>query len=145
MMPGSILTAEADLAPVMRSMQRIAVLGIKDERDPDQPAYSVPATLEDLGKQIIGVNPVYPETFGRKNLASLTELPEGLDAVVVFRRIDAIPGIASELIALPSAQRPRIVWLQTGIRHDAAAERLAQAGFTVVQDHCVGVYAHRYR
>jgi hypothetical protein len=144
-MPAAILTAEADLAPIVRSMQRIAVLGIKDERDVDQPAYSVPATLEDLGKEVIGVNPIYPETFGRKNLASLAELPEGLDAVVIFRRIDAIPGIADELIALPPAQRPRIVWLQSGILHDQAAERLVQAGFTVVQDRCIGVYAHRYK
>jgi predicted CoA-binding protein len=144
-MPAAILTAETDLAPVVRSMQRIAVLGIKDDRDPDQPAYSVPATLVDLGKEVIGVSPVYAETFGRKNLSSLAEIPAGLDGVVIFRRSDAIPGIANELIALPSAQRPRVVWLQSGIRHDEAAERLVQEGFTVVQDRCIGVYAHRYK
>jgi len=37
-----------------------------------------------------------------------------------------------------------VVWLQTGIRHDDAARRLAAAGLDVVQDRCLGVYASRY-
>jgi predicted CoA-binding protein len=38
-----------------------------------------------------------------------------------------------------------VVWLQTGIRNDEAAARLAAAGIQVVQDHCMKVYSERYR
>lgn len=144
-MSGRVVTTEAELAPLVRSLHHIAVLGIKDARDGDQPAYAIPKTLLELGKHVVGVNPIHPEALGQKNLRTLAELPAGIDALVVFRRIDAIPGIAAELLALPEPQRPRVVWLQTGIHHDDAAARLAEAGYVVVQDRCLGVYAHRYR
>jgi len=67
-----------------------------------------------------------------------------VDVLDVFRRSDAIPALADQLIAMPAALRPRIVWLQSGIRHDEAAGRLAAAGMRVVQDRCLGVYVKRY-
>jgi predicted CoA-binding protein len=48
-------------------------------------------------------------------------------------------------LALPPERLPRVVWLQTGIRNDEAAARLAAAGIQVVQDRCLGVYAEKYR
>jgi predicted CoA-binding protein len=64
--------------------------------------------------------------------------------VNVFRRSDVIPGVADEVLALPLALRPQVFWMQTGIRHEVAAQKLAAAGITVVQDACLGVYAVRY-
>ena len=81
-------------------------------------------------------------------LASLAELREAPDIVNVFRRSDAIPEVADQLLALPKSLRPRVVWLQSGTRHDESAARLVAAGFRVVQDSCLGVYlrrAHRGR
>ena len=77
-------------------------------------------------------------------LTATNALPAAVDVLDVFRRSDAIPALADRLIALPAERRPRTVWLQTGIRHDAAAGRLAAAGMRVVQDRCLGVYAKRY-
>jgi predicted CoA-binding protein len=75
----------------------------------------------------------------------VSALPAGVDVLDVFRRSDAIPELADQLLALPAERRPRTVWLQSGIRHDESAERLAAAGMKVVQDRCLGVYARRYR
>ena len=72
-------------------------------------------------------------------------MPEPFDLVDVFRRSEAIPALAEQILALPEGRRPRVVWLQSGIRHDEAAARLAAAGIDVVQDRCLGVYASRYR
>ena len=140
--PG-LVTDEQDLIAIARDMRTVAVVGIKDDRDPEAPAYSIPSLLHDAGVRVIGVNPRYPEVFGRPTLASVADLPAGVDVVDVFRRPDAIPPLADELLALPADRRPAVVWLQTGIRHEEAAARLAAAGYRVVQDRCLGVYARR--
>lgn len=145
MSTGTIVTDEAALQAIVRDMRRVAVLGIKDDRDPDAPAHAIPAMLADSGLEVVGVNPMVQSVLGKPTLDSIAELPAGIDVLDVFRRSEAIPGIADELLALPAAQRPAVVWLQTGIRHDEAAARLAAAGYTVVQDRCLGVYARRVR
>jgi predicted CoA-binding protein len=50
--------------------------------------------------------------------------------VNVFRRPRDIPPHLPDILAA----RPRVVWMQLGISHDAVAEALARAGIKVVQD-----------
>ena len=145
MSAGAILSDDDSLHAIVRGMRRIAVLGIKDDRDPDAPAHAIPAMLAESGLEIVGVNPRVKEALGAATLAALSELPPGIDVLDVFRRSDAIPGIADELLTLEPDRRPAVVWLQTGIRHDESAARLAAGGYQVVQDRCLGVYARRVR
>jgi len=140
---GRIVDAEADLVRIARGMRTVAVVGIKDANEPDAPAYDVPQVLADSGVRVIGINPRVPQALGAKTLASVAELAEAPDVVDVFRRESAIPELADQLLALPPALRAPVVWLQTGIRHDAAAARLAAGGYDVVQDRCLGVYRRR--
>ncbi len=142
-MTGELVADEAALVGIARDARTVAVLGIKDARDPDAPAYSIPALLAAGGVRVIGVNPKLPEALGARTLATVAELPPGVDVLDVFRPVEAIPAHADELIALPPERRPRVVWLQTGIHHDAAAARLVAAGYRVVQDRCLGVYRRR--
>ena len=145
MTTGELVTDDVAISAIARDMRTVAVRGIKDGRDPDAPAYTIPVVLVEEGVHVIGVNPMVKEALGRATLGSITELPGHIDVLDVFRRSDAIPGIADELLALPAEQRPTVVWLQTGIRHDEAAAKLAAAGYRVVQDRCLGVYARRAR
>lgn len=143
---GRIIANEPELAAVVRAMHTVAVVGIKDgQRDPLEPAYSIPRMLAESGRTVIGINPRYPEALGQPNLASVAELAQTVDVLDVFRRIDALPELADQLLALPPETRPRLVWFQSGIRDDAVAARLVAGGMDVVQDHCLGVYAQRYR
>lgn len=139
-----ILDREEDLAVIVRGMRTVAVVGIKGDDRPDEPAHSIPAMLAAQGLEVVGINPTVPVALGRPTLAGVDALAKAVDVLDVFRRSDAIPALADQLIALPSERRPRTVWLQSGIRHDEAAERLAAAGMRVVQDRCLGVYARRY-
>ncbi len=140
---GEIVTDEAAIVAIARDMKNVAVLGIKSDEDPDQAAYSIPHLLDAAGIPVIGINPRVPKALGKPTLASLADLPPGVDVLNVFRNPSAIPAHADELLALPPERRPKVVWLQTGIRHDAAAAKLAAGGYRVVQDACLGVYSRR--
>jgi predicted CoA-binding protein len=141
----AIVEDEAELVAIARDMRTIAVLGIKDGRDPDAAAYTVPEMLASLGVRIIGITPKIREALGHPTLASVAELPVRVDVLDVFRRSERIAGHADEILALPPERRPAVVWLQSGIRDDASAARLVEAGIRVVQDRCLGVYSRRAR
>jgi len=125
---------------LLDNTKRIAVLGIKP--DPSQPAYYVPEYAERAGYEIVPV-PVYykelTEMMGKKVYRKLTDIPDRIDMVNVFRRPNDIPPHVDDIIA----SRPKSVWFQLGIRNDDAAEKLARAGIDVVQDHCLLVELRR--
>ncbi|HEX8696127.1 MAG TPA: CoA-binding protein [Longimicrobium sp.] len=120
-------------ATILRDARTIAVLGMKGDDQPEAPAHNVPAYLQAQGYRVV---PVSPKLAGRGYpgaVASLSELTEPPDVVEVFRRPEAIDGHADELLAL----KPKYVWFQLGIRNDAVARRLEEAGIRVVQDRCM--------
>jgi predicted CoA-binding protein len=126
------------IAAVLRDARSIAVLGIKTEAQAGQPAFYVPAYLQRAGFRVIPVPVYYPdatEILGEPVFRTLAEIPEPVDIVNIFRRsADVAPHVDDILAA-----RPRAVWMQSGIRSDEAARRLAEAGIRVVQDRCLMV------
>jgi len=141
---GRIVEDEKELAEIVRAMQVVAVIGMKGEEQGDEPAHEIPKLIQSKGRRVIPVNPKLTSTLGETAYARIDEVPERADLVDVFRRPSAIPGHAEEILALPPEKRPRVVWLQSGIRHGGAARRLNEAGIDVVQDRCLGVYTSRY-
>lgn len=120
---------------VLRDARRIAVLGIKTEAQGTAAAYYVPAYLRRVGYDIIPVPVYYPDVetiLGESVYRRVADVPGEVDLVVVFRRPPDIPAHVDDILA----KRPRAVWFQLGIRHDQAAQRLADAGIDVVQDRC---------
>jgi len=116
----------------------IAVLGIKTEAHAGQPAFYVPSYMQNAGFKIIPVPVYYPEVtaiLGQKVYRKLTDIPVEVDMVNVFRRPQDIPPHLEDMLA----KKPKSVWLQLGISHDAVAEELAKAGIKVVQDRCLMV------
>lgn len=133
-----IIEDEAGIAAVVKGLKRIAVLGIKTEQQQGQPAYTVPEYLQDAGVEIVPVPVYYPEAthiLGEPVYRRLVDVPGELDLVDVFRRPQDIEQHVEDLIA----KRPKLVWFQSGIRNDAAAQRLVEAGIDVVQDRCLMV------
>ncbi|HEY6221974.1 MAG TPA: CoA-binding protein [Candidatus Eisenbacteria bacterium] len=140
-----IVESEEELKSIVRSAKKVAVVGIKDGTDPDAPAYGIPKILQSRGIRIFPVNPKFETVLGERVYPDLASVPERVDVIDLFRRPDAIPALADEILALPPERRPSVVWMQSGIKNDAAAQKLAAAGIRVVQDRCLGVYAARYR
>jgi predicted CoA-binding protein len=133
-----IVTDGRRIAQIAGSARRVAVLGIKTEAQAGQPAYYVPAYLASAGVEVIPVPVYYPdvtEILGRPVFRRLADIPGPIDMVNVFRRPQDVPAHVDDILA----KRPAVVWLQSGIRHDAVAERLAREGIVVVQDECLMV------
>jgi len=134
----NILEDDGKIQALLRSTRRVAVLGIKTEEQRDQAAFYVPQYLASKGVEIVPVPVYYPdakEILGKKVYRKVADVPGQIDVVDVFRRPSDVPGHLEDLLA----KRPRAVWLQLGIRNDAAAEVLARAGILVVQDRCLKV------
>lgn len=138
----NVLEDEDAIASIVRSAKTVAVIGAKAE--PGAPAHDIPALIQSKGLRIRPIHPRLTEVLGEKVYKDLASLGEAVDIVDVFRRSDAIGEVADEVLGLPPNLRPKAVWLQTDIRNDEAAERLAVAGIQVVQDRCLGVYSSRY-
>jgi uncharacterized protein len=135
---------EAGAADIVKTSRVIAVVGMKDETEPDAAAFEVPRTVQARGFRVIPVNPKIKAALGERAYPNLAAIGAPVDLVNVFRRSDVIGEVADDILALPPEHRPRAVWLQSGIRNDAAAARLVAAGLRVVQDRCLGVYVGRY-
>lgn len=139
------ITDEAELAAIVREARTVAVLGMVDESKSDRPAFRIPQMMQETGIRVIPVNPTITSSLGEPAYPDLASVPTPFDVVDVFQRSEKIGPIADAILALPRERRPRVVWLQTGIRNDEAAARLAGAGIQVVQNRCMGVYSARYR
>ncbi len=134
----NILTDDAKIRDLLRSTKRVAVLGIKTEAQSGKAAFYVPKWLAGQGLDILPVPVYYPEAtqiLGRPVYRKVADVPGPIDIVDVFRRPTDVPPHVDDL----RAKRPRAVWLQLGIRNDAAAEALARDGILVVQDRCLMV------
>jgi predicted CoA-binding protein len=132
----NIVSSSAAIRRILENSRRIAVLGIK--REHDRPAYFVPEYAHSAGYEIVPVPIYYPdmtELFGAKVYRKLVDVPGEIDIVNVFRRSERIPDHVDDMIAA----KPKVVWMQSGIRNEQAAERLAKAGIQVVQDRCLMV------
>jgi hypothetical protein len=134
----NLIEDDAGLKALLREARRVAVLGIKTEEHAGQPAFYVPQYLAEAGLEVIPVPVYYPdvtEILGRQVYRKLVDVPGDIDIVDVFRRSQDIDRHVEDILA----KKPKVVWLQSGIRHPAAAERFAQAGIKVVQDRCLMV------
>ena len=114
----------------------IAVVGLSPK--PDRPSWGVARYLQGLGNRIIPVNPGHAgeQILGETVYADLAAIPAdaGVDMVDIFRRSDAVPAIVDQaLTLLPDL---KVIWMQLGVSHDAAAAKAEAAGKIVVQDRC---------
>lgn len=117
---------------------RWAVVGLSTNTA--RPAYSVASFLQqDLGLEIIPVNPRGESVHGAAGFRTLAEIPGELDVVDCFVNSERVGEVVDQAIAVGA----KAVWLQLGIIDEAAAARAAEAGLDVVMDACPAVEAPR--
>lgn len=113
---------------------RVAVVGASTSYD--KAAHIVPAYLKRHGYELRPVNPTADEIFDEPAFASLSDVPEPVDIVEVFRPSEEVPDIVDQALARDDVNA---IWMQQGIRNDEAAKKAKAAGLDVVQDRCMKV------
>ena len=136
----TLLSQPQDLAAHLRPEgATIAVIGF--HHDTSRAAHYVPEYFYRRGYRVLPVNPALAERgeefFGHPAVAHLADLTTPVDIVVVFRRSDKVHEHLGDILSL--SPRPRLVWMQQGIRDPQTAGTLTEAGIDVVQDRCMMV------
>ncbi|TNF18490.1 MAG: CoA-binding protein [Rhodobacteraceae bacterium] len=126
--------SDAFLRDILTRTRCIAVVGVST--NPVRPSYFVARYLGLKGLRVIPVNPGHAgkDLFGEVIRADLSEVPAEVDMVDVFRRSEAVPEIAEQ--ALTHLPNLATFWMQIGVEHAAAAQRLEARGVDVVMNRC---------
>lgn len=85
-------------ASAFLALRRIAVAGVS--RDRRQAANAVYRRLRKAGYEVVPVNPASDEVEGDRCFRTLSEIPGGVEGVLVFTPPDAASGVARECVAL---------------------------------------------
>lgn len=119
------------ISEILDSCRTIAVIGLSGKRY--RPSYGVAEYMQKAGYRIIPVNPNEREVLGEKSYPDLDSVPGPVDIVDIFRRPEYVP----EVVEAAIRKQAKVVWMQEGVIHEAAARRAEEAGLTVVMDRCI--------
>ncbi|ANU28482.1 CoA-binding protein [Planococcus versutus] len=122
-----------EIKVILDTAKTIAVVGLSP--DPSRTSYIVSQAMQRAGYRIIPVNPMTDTVLGEKSYGCLTEIPEKVDIVNVFRRSEFLEEIADDFIKIESA----VFWSQLNVVDENVFKRLTDAGYTVIMDRCIKV------
>lgn len=120
-----------EVRQILKAVRRIAVVG--HSANPARDSYRVGRYLAAHGYEVFAVNPEVPSTPEFRFYPDLASVPGPIDVVDIFRRPEFIPAIVDEAIRL----KAKVVWMQLGLAHNAAADKARAAGLTVVMNRCI--------
>jgi predicted CoA-binding protein len=119
---------------ILNTVKTIAMVGASEKEN--RPSYFAFKYLLEHGYHMIPVNPGHAgETMlGQKIYARLSDIPEPIDMVDIFRASQYALPIVQEALALKP--RPQVIWMQLGVRNDEAAALAEANGMKVVMNRC---------
>jgi predicted CoA-binding protein len=135
--PGRRLSGDEEVARLLREARVIAVIGCS--ANPERASHRVSAYLLRQGYRIYPVHPTWKEVHGLPVFRRLSDIPEHIDVVDVFRRPDATPEHAAEAVAVAVGA----LWLQLGIDHPESQRLALEGGLNYVADRCIMVEHRR--
>jgi predicted CoA-binding protein len=116
---------------ILKSCQTIAVVGLS--ADESKASHRVASYLQEQGYKIIPVNPKESQILGETCYARLSDVPDKIDVVDIFRKAEDVPPLVEDAIKV----KAQAVWMQEGIVNEAAAQKAREAGIKVVMDKCM--------
>ncbi len=119
---------------ILNTVKSIAMVGASEKEN--RPSYFAFKYLLERGYNMIPVNPAQAgkDLLSRRIYARLADVPEPIDMVDIFRDQRYAPGLVEEALAL--SPRPRVIWMQLGVRNDEAAALAEANGLKVVMNRC---------
>ena len=120
------------LADILASVKPIAMIGASP--DATKFSYGVLRVLHEQGYNMKPINPRtdITEIRGIPTFRSLADVDETVDMVQVFRKSEALPGIAQQAIDIGA----KVLWSQIGVYSEEAAQMAEEAGLQVVMNRC---------
>ena len=115
-------------------LKNIAVVGMSNTEG--RPANFVPKYLIENGYNVIPVNPTTTEVLGRKTYPKVSDVPEQVDIVDVFRRSEDVPPVVDDAIKKKGI---KVIWMQSGIYNQEAERKAKENGIDVVYNRCMKV------
>jgi len=127
---------DATLRRILTGVRTIAMVGASPTWV--RPSNFAMKYLQGKGFRVIPVNPGHAGKviLGEMTYARLSDIPDRFDMVDVFRTPAEAGAVVEEAIKLAANKGIRVVWMQIGVRDDAAAARGEAAGLTVIMDRC---------
>jgi uncharacterized protein len=124
--------SDAYIRDILARHRTIAMVGAS--ANPSRPSYFAMKYLKEKGFRVIPINPgqAGKELLSEPVYASLSEIAEPVDIVDIFRSSDAAHAITRDAIKIGA----KVVWMQLGVRNDAAARLAEDAGLQVVMNRC---------
>ena len=119
------------ICQILKESKNIAVVGISDKSYRD--SRKIALFLKENGYNVVGVNPLIKNIDNIIVYNSLNDIPVQTDIVNVFRRPENIPELIQDILLI----KPKVLWLQLGIRNDEAVKPVIDAGIEVIQDKCI--------
>jgi predicted CoA-binding protein len=124
---------ERTIEQILKESKTIAVVGLS--ANPGRDSHQVASYLKRNGYIIYPVNPNYEQVLGSRCYTNLSDIPDAIDIVDIFRRPEYIPPIAGEAVKIGA----KVIWMQLGIRNEEAAETARRAGLQVIMDRCIKI------
>ncbi|MFT5220874.1 MAG: putative CoA-binding protein [Planctomycetota bacterium] len=121
------------LRRVLLEYKTVAIVGLS--ADWSRPSNFAAKYLIDHGFKVIPVNPKYDEILGQKCYPDLNSIPEPVDIVDLFQRVERIPPFVDAAIEIGS----KLIWMQLGIVDEVQAQKARDAGLEVVMDRCMKI------
>jgi O-acetylhomoserine (thiol)-lyase len=123
---------DAKIRSILERVKTIAMVGASPNWN--RPSYFVMKYLQGKGYRVIPVNPAIAgqTLLGETVYASLSDIPDKVDMVDMFRSPEEAPGVVADAIAIGA----EVVWMQLGIRNDEAAMTADAAGIEVIMNRC---------
>ena len=124
------------ITDILRTVKTIAMVGASANWV--RPSNFVLKYMLGKGYRMIPVNPGHAgkEMLGQMTYPCLADIPGTIDMVDVFRGSEAAGQSVDEILEIADEKQIKVVWMQLGVRNDAAAVRAEDAGLTVIMDRC---------
>ena len=127
---------------ILKNSKNIAMVGVsslKKKEDPKnlkrKPSTIVMKYMQEFGYRVIPVNPfaVGEIIHGEKVFSKLEDIEIPIDIVNIFRPSNETPDLANEAVKINA----KVLWLQYGIKNDAAEKIASDAKMKYISNRCI--------
>jgi predicted CoA-binding protein len=134
-----LIERDEEIKEILENIKSVAVVGLS--ANPDKPGNYVPKFLKERGIRVFGVNPKYEgqQIMGIKVFKSLSEIPEDIDVILVFRPPEDVPQILKEALQ----KGFKVFWMQPGTVNEEIKKQLILLGRKVVAGRCIKIETQR--